>query len=260
MCLIVFAYQTHKRYRLILSANRDEFFDRPTEPLDWWKDQPEIIGGRDLQQGGTWMAFSKKGRFAALTNVRNPASNKPNARSRGDLIPSFLLSDCDPFHYLEMVKNKMEEYNGFNLLTGDLKQMFFISSTDQNIIKVQPGIHAISNHTMDTPWVKVEFVKQELRRHLETKSDDPDLSDIEPGFYRMMQNKVIAPDEKLPDTGVGIELERGLSPVFVSMQGYGTRSTSVALWDFEGNLTFSETTWSEKGTKQDYRKIAAVTK
>lgn len=255
MCLIVFAYKVHKKYRLILSANRDEFFARPTEPLQVWEDNPQIIGGRDLQQGGTWMAFSKNGRFAALTNVRNPASMKQNARSRGDLIPSFLLSEADPSSYLETVKDRVGDYNGFNLLAGDLKELFFLSSTDQKIIKVQPGIHAVSNRTLNTPWVKCEVVKKGLKSEVDTLPDEPCFSDIEQNLCRMMHNSIIASDELLPDTGVGIDLERKLSSVFVSMAGYGTRSTSVVLQDFLGNLTFSETTWSEDGKKQGYQKM-----
>ncbi|MBF0204143.1 MAG: NRDE family protein [Desulfamplus sp.] len=271
MCLIAFAYDVNKKYRLILSANRDEFFNRPTSPLHIWADEPEIIAGRDLQQGGTWMGFSKKGRFAALTNVRNPFSIKPNARSRGDLISSFLLSDADPFSYLDTVRNNVRDYNGFNLLVGDLKDMFFISTTDQNIIKIQQGIHAISNHTLNTPWVKVEIVREGLKKLLESQTDNLNesqtdnlnesqtdnlnISAIESRLYQMMKNNDIAPDDALPDTGVGIDLERELSSVFVSMQGYGTRSTSVVFWDIEGNLTFSETSWSENGNKQGYKKF-----
>ncbi len=253
MCLIAFAYKVHKKYRLILSANRDEFFKRPTAPINIWEDEPEIIGGRDLQQGGTWMGFSRKGRFAALTNVRDPASMKPDARSRGDLIPSFLLSDEEPLSYLKTIRNSISDYNGFNLLAGDLENLFFFSTTDQKIIKVEEGIHAVSNYTLNTPWLKVEIVKKGLRKILESEADSVD---IESNLYSMMQNDVTPPDEALPDTGVGIELERKLSPVFVSMKGYGTRSTSVVLWDIEGKMTFSEITWSENGKNQGYKKIS----
>ena len=256
MCLIAFAYKVHKKYRLILSANRDEFFKRPTAPINIWEDEPQIIGGRDLQQGGTWMGFSRKGRFAALTNVRDPASMKPDARSRGDLIPSFLLSDEEPLSYLKTIRNSVADYNGFNLLAGDLKNLFFFSTTDKKIIKVEEGIHAVSNHTLNTPWVKVQIVKKGLRKLLESEADSPDRVDIESNLYNMMQNNVVAPDEALPDTGVGIELERKLSPVFVSMKGYGTRSTSVVLWDIEGKLTFSEITWSQNGKNRGYKKIS----
>lgn len=255
MCLIAFAYGVHKKYRLILSANRDKFFNRPTAPLNIWEDNPEIIGGRDLQQDGTWMGFNRNGRFAALTNVRNPASMKLDARSRGDLITSFLVFDADPFSYLKTVRNHVGDYNGFNLLAGDLENLFFISTTDQKIIKVQEGIHAVSNHTLNTPWVKVEIVKQGVKKILENETDNPDSFDIESNLYRMMRNNDIAPDEELPDTGVGIELERKLSPVFVSMKGYGTRSTSVVLWGIDGKLTFSEITWSENGSKQGYKNL-----
>ncbi|SLM29566.1 conserved hypothetical protein [Desulfamplus magnetovallimortis] len=255
MCLIVFGYGVHKKYRLILSANRDEFFNRPTAPLNPWEDEPEIIGGRDLKQKGTWMAFNKIGRLAALTNVRDPASMKLDARSRGDLVASFLLSDKNPLSYLEKVKSRMHNYNGFNLLVADLKDMFFISSTDQKIIKIKHGIHAISNRTLNTPWVKVKIVKKGLKKILENQTGKMENhDDLESNLYSMMQNKTVAPDEELPDTGVGVELERQLSSIFISMPGYGTRSTSVVLWDFAGNQTFSEITWSANGRKQGYKK------
>ena len=255
MCLIVFGYGVHKRYRLILSANRDEFFERPTAPLHRWEDHPEIIGGRDLQQKGTWMALGKGGRFAALTNVRNPAAMKQNARSRGDLVTSFLLSDADPLRYLEKIKQRVEDYNGFNLLAGDLNDLFFLSTTDEKIIKVEQGIHAISNATLDTPWVKVQTVKEGLGRLLEDQTEDLICDDFESNLYDMMQNKTIVPDEKLPHTGVGIEWERQLSSVFISMPGYGTRSTSVVLWDHAGRFTFSERTWSQSGELTEIHKL-----
>ncbi len=266
MCLIVFAYKVHKKYSLILAANRDEFFNRPTAALNVWEDSPEIIAGRDLKEGGTWMGFNRQGRFAALTNVRNPSSIKLNSRSRGDLIAPFLSSDVDPFSYLKDVKSRIEDYNGFNLLAGDTNDLFFISTTDKKIIKIFPGVHAVSNHTINTPWVKVEKVKEGLNKMIENRqikesqADNLNISDIESYLYTMMKNREPASDEALPDTGVGIELERQLSSVFVSMPGYGTRSTSVVLLDIEGNLTFSETTWSENGNKQDYKKMVVSAK
>ncbi|KJR41466.1 protein of unknown function DUF833 [Candidatus Magnetoovum chiemensis] len=257
MCLIVFGYKIDKKYMLILSANRDEFFDRPAAALNVWEDKPQIIGGRDLKQGGTWMAFNKNGRFAALTNVRDPASIKSDARSRGDLATSFLLSNADPLNYLKGVKKDIEHYNGFNLLAGDLNNLFFFSTVDQNIIEVQQGIHGISNHTLNTPWVKVETVKKELNTFIELNRDRAglDISNFESSLHKIMRNNETASDELLPDTGVGIELERRLSSIFVSMQGYGTRSTSVVLWDIDGNLTFSEITWNQKGKREGYKRF-----
>ncbi|MBF0202591.1 MAG: NRDE family protein [Desulfamplus sp.] len=265
MCLIVFGYGVHEKYRLVLAANRDEFFDRPTAPLDVWEDHPEIIGGRDLKQKGTWLAFSKKGRFAALTNVRNPGAMKYNVPSRGDLATDFLLSGRDPLHCLKTIKKHIGDYNGFNLLAGNLKYLFFLSTTDERIVRIKEGIHAVSNHTLDTPWVKVEMAKQGLRACLGKNSTDPNITDpdstvpdgvkLESDLYEMMRNREIAPDEKLPCTGVGVELERLLSPLFVSMPGYGTRSTSIVLLDYDGKLSFSETTWSEKLDAKGYRKI-----
>lgn len=201
-----------------------------------------------------------------LTNVRNPSSIKLNSRSRGDLIAPFLSSDVDPFSYLKDVKSRIEDYNGFNLLAGDTNDLFFISTTDKKIIKIFPGVHAVSNHTINTPWVKVEKVKEGLNKMIENRqikesqADNLNISDIESYLYTMMKNREPASDEALPDTGVGIELERRLSSIFVSMPGYGTRSTSVVLLDIEGNLTFSETTWSENGNKQDYKKMVVSAK
>ncbi len=151
MCLISFAYNIHKQYRLILVANRDEFYNRPTEVLHFWKDHPDILGGRDLQAGGTWMAAHRNGRFAALTNVRNPADIKPDAASRGDLITQYLLSDDKPYNTLENLTGESHKYNGFNLLAGSIDNLYFYSSLDQKILTVTDGIHGLSNCTLNTP-------------------------------------------------------------------------------------------------------------
>lgn len=271
MCLIVFAYNMHPKYRLIIAANRDEFLNRATARLHKWKNPQGIIGGRDLQAGGTWMAVDPKARFAALTNVRNPTSLKPNAESRGNLIPSYLLSGKTPMEYLKTLQNNSKRYNGFNILVGDKNDILFFSTTDRQIIPIQPGIHGISNHTLNTPWVKVKKIKgamQHLLKSSQGKSGPmepspsmggekqflPDESQrdiidsngarIKKTLFRIMQDREPAQDADLPDTGVGYALEKNLSPVFISMPGYATRSTSVILMDRNRHVDFSEITWS----------------
>ena len=155
MCLILFAYRSLPDYRLVLAANRDEFYDRPTRHVAFWDDAPEILAGRDLKAGGTWMGITKKGRFAAITNYRDSGMTIENAPSRGDLVKDFLIGKSRPHDYLESLQNKGQDYNGFNLIIGDGNELFYYSNRDGNIHNIEPGVHGLSNHLLNTPWPKV---------------------------------------------------------------------------------------------------------
>jgi len=248
MCLLSFAYQVHSDYRLILVANRDEFYERPTQELHFWEDDSNILGGRDLEAGGTWMAVSREGRFAALTNVRNPALNKTGTKSRGHIIPEYLTSRKNPHSFLAELSHTSSSYNGFNLLAGDKEALCFLSTTDNHVTPLEKGIHGLSNHTLNTPWPKVEKAKNNLTLAVNKAGPLP-----EKDIIGMMQDKVPAEIARLPDTGVGIDLEHALSSLFISMKGYGTRSTSLLLIDHQEKLHFTEITWTdtcrEKSTK-----------
>lgn len=238
MCLILFAYQCHPRYRLVLAANRDEFYDRPTAPLDFWTDHPQVLAGRDLAQLGTWLGVTRQGRLAAITNYRDPANIKPDAPSRGHLVSDFLTGTLAPWEYLQLLRSSAERYNGYNLLVGDVEGLFYFSNRGGPPIPLHPGIYAISNHLLDTDWPKTRRGKQKLAQVL---SKDPNLSSED--LFSLLHDQALAPDNQLPETGVSKEWEKMLSAIFITSSHYGTRSSSVLLIEMDGGVRFEERSW-----------------
>ena len=238
MCLIALAIRAHPRYPLIVAANRDEFYHRPTAPLSFWPDHPEILAGRDLEQNGTWLGVTQTGRVAAITNFREPAAMNKSAPSRGLLVSDFLISDQSPADYLRAVRDSGKEYNGFNLVAGDVRELWWYSNKKQDIVKIPPGVHAISNHLLDTVWPKT----RKITAGLETMCRENQPLDPE-AVFSLLTDTTRPPDRDLPDTGVGLSWERMLSPVFVSSDIYGTRSSAVFLWDHRGKMMFAERTY-----------------
>lgn len=234
MCLILFAWKAHRRYPLILIANRDEFYDRPTAPAAFWDDAPGLLAGRDLQEGGTWLGVTRTGRLAALTNYRDPASLKSDVPSRGRLLSDYLRGRGTPEHYLRGVRRKADQYNSFNLLAGNLTELFCYSNRG-GLLAVPPGIHGISNHLLDTPWPKVRAGKEALARALkESRKPSPE------GLFALLADRSLPPDDQLPATGVGLEWERLLAPRFIVSPHYGTRSSTVLIIDGRGRVTLVE--------------------
>ena len=244
MCLILFSYAKQPGYPLILLANRDEFFERATLPLAAWKDAPGIFGGRDLKGNGTWLGISRAGRMAALTNYRDPAAQKSQAPSRGLLVSRFLETTDRPDTYLEKVGRIGHRYNGFNLWLGDLRENWYYSNCYGTITCLQPGIYGLSNHLIDTGWPKVVKGKRRLASVLNQKTPwhTEDL-------FGILSDCAPAPDHELPDTGVGLEWERLLSPLFITSAAYGTRSSSVILISDTGEVTFEERSFDPPGPK-----------
>ena len=238
MCLILLAYNVHPRYRLVLGANRDEFYARPTAPLDFWKDHPEILAGRDLEQNGTWMGVTRNGRLAAVTNYRDPGAVIKDAISRGYLVTDFLLGRMSPQDYLGRIAAKADRYNGFNLIIGDARDLFYFSKQDSKIRPLGPGIYGLSNHLLDTPWPKVKAGKRQLADLI---IGNKDISTD--AILQLLEHQAISSDADLPATGVGIAWERVLSPIFISSPDYGTRSSSVLTIDPQGGIRFVERTW-----------------
>ncbi len=237
MCLIVFAYKFHLKYKFIFAANRDEFFNRSTRQANFWKDQPELLAGKDLQAGGTWMGITKNGRFAAITNYRDLRNIKDDAPSRGLLTSNFLLGNQSAEVYYNSLKNNLTIYNGFNLILGEIDTLFYFSTHKEELQKLKPGIYGLSNATLDVPWPKVEKSKRMLEKILEQ-------DEIHPWeLLSLLGDTLKAKDDKLPDTGVGLELERTLSPVFIQSPGYGTRCSTALLIDNKNNVRFIEKTF-----------------
>ncbi|MDI9479943.1 MAG: NRDE family protein [Syntrophomonadaceae bacterium] len=240
MCLILFAYESHPKYKLVVAANRDEFYSRPTSPADFWQDNPEILAGRDLREGGTWMGITTNGRFAALTNYRDPSRNKKTAPSRGHLVQRFLDSTMTPSAYIDQIPDAGKEYNGFNLLIGEHDSLYYYSNREQILRPVSPGIHGLSNALLNDPWPKVIKGKQALEMALQHDEVKPEQ------LFAILVDQEPVEDQELPDTGVGLEMERGLAPAFVTMSGYGTKTSTVILIDHSDQVRFWERSFTEE--------------
>jgi uncharacterized protein with NRDE domain len=236
MCLIFLAWRRHPEYRLVVAANRDEFYARPTAPVDYWADAPGLLAGRDLEGGGTWLGVTRSGRFAALTNLRRVDGRVVDAPTRGRLVSDFLLSESTPAEYLQSLVGRAGVYNGFNLLVGDHQSLHWFASHGGEPLMLEPGVYGVSNDLLDTPWPKVVRGKTAFERLLEAP-------DIEPAaMFDLLMDRQIAEDAALPDTGIGLARERDLSPIFITAGDYGTRSSTVLLVESTGEVTFHERT------------------
>jgi len=242
MCLILFSYDTHPFYRMILAANRDEYYDRPTAPVAFLDDAPDVLGGLDLKHNGMWLGITRTGRLAAITNYRDPGLDISNAPSRGFLVKEFLFGKESPQSYLEQIESVGDQYNGFNLLVGDSSGLFYYSNRGNRIQKIKPGTYGLSNHLMDTPWPKIAKGKGALKRLLE-RNEKVNTEDI----FAMLKDGAFPPDDLLPDTGVDLDWERTLSPLFITSEFYGTRSSSIVLIERGGEITFMERTFIPDG-------------
>lgn len=233
MCLIVFGWDIHPKYKLILAANRDEFYNRPTAAAGFWKDHPEILGGRDLKAGGSWLTISKKGKIAAVTNFRDINSLVLNAYSRGEIPVNFLTSDKSPSQYIETLHSNLEKYNGFNVLLGTRGNMAHYSNHERKLNIIEPGIHGLSNALLNTNWPKVDRAKTKFQDIINNQFDYHDL-------IKMMGDTETAEDSVLPDTGVSQEWEKALSAMCIRTENYGTCCTTVITIDRLGKVEFTE--------------------
>lgn len=234
MCLILFAYKVHPKYKLIVAANRDEAYGRQTAAAHFWEDRPDILAGRDLEKMGTWMGVTSAGRFAALTNYRNPSESTVGKRTRGELVADFLIVGGRVEEYLKNAASSRNDYPGYNLLAGDVHELFYYSNVGDSLKKIEPGVHGVSNHLLNTAWPKVEQGKEALARII--ADDHPDMVNE---LFSHLESSDPAPDHLLPSTGVPIEWERLLSPIFIKSEGYGTRSSTVILMN-EEEIFFKE--------------------
>lgn len=246
MCLMLFSFNQHPEYRLVLLANRDEFYRRPTAAVHFWPDAPHVAAGRDLERRGTWLGITTDGRWAGLTNYRDPSVRIENGPSRGALVADFLLSDTAADAYLEQLALRDASINGYNLVAGDAEGLFYHSNRRAGVTALVPGIYGLSNHLLDTPWPKVRKGTARLRQLLE-RERKPTLE----AFFALLRDAAPFPDDALPDTGVGLKWERLLSPLFIVSPDYGTRSSTVVLIHREGRVTIAERTYD--GLAQDER-------
>jgi uncharacterized protein with NRDE domain len=240
MCLILFAYNMHPSYRLILAANRDEFYERPSKPADFWIKHPQVLAGLDLKEKGTWLGVTKQGKFAAITNYRDPAAWKTEAPSRGKLVSRFLTGHSGAEKYLKKNAAQAQQYNGFNLLLGDADGIFVHSSRGE-AQKLSAGIYGLSNRLLDTPWPKVTRGKKLLKAALTKKGDE-----LEEALFALLEDRRIPPDDQLPETGLNLEWERLLSPMFITSPVYGTRSSTILLIGKNRRIRFVEKVYNGK--------------
>ncbi len=239
MCLIALAWRAHVDYPLVVVANRDEHFDRPTAPAHWWDDAPDLLAGRDLRSGGTWLGMTRSGRFAALTNFRDPQRIRLDAASRGALVVD-ALRGADPAAASARMLARRDDYNPFNLLIFDGESLLAVESEANRIVRLTPGVHGLSNHLVDTPWPKLACARERLIRAL------AHLPTIGPLLGTLRDDRP-APDAALPDTGIPKTWERMLSSCFIRAPGYGTRSTTTILVDRHGQCRFIEQSWNSDG-------------
>jgi uncharacterized protein with NRDE domain len=229
MCLIVFAWRVFPGVPVIACANRDEFYDRPAAPAAPWPENPNVIAGRDLEHGGSWMGITREGprgpKFAALTNIRAPGNVRANAPSRGELVADFLKGSLSAAAYLEVIAARGDVYNGFNLVLGDASDLYWYSNRayddERNGKPLEPGrIYGISNGLLDEAWPKVTRTKAQFASLLCQGAP-------EDAYFEMLADTTRAPDLRLPETGVPLDLERVLSAVCIETPGYGTRTSTV---------------------------------
>jgi uncharacterized protein with NRDE domain len=246
MCLIVFAWRPSHALPLIVAANRDEFYDRPSLPLGHWPDAPQVIAGRDLQGGGTWMGLTEQGRFAALTNIRDPSA-PTGSRSRGELSADFLRSELEPHAYLSEVSGHVEHYSGFNLLVGDAHELWYLNSREAVPRQLSAGVYGLSNAALDSPWPKLVRARAAMQDSLE----QPDTE----ALMQLLADSRPAADHELPDTGVPHATEKMLSSVFINSADYGTVASTVLIRRADGSLEAVERSFGVRGLSGETRVV-----
>jgi uncharacterized protein with NRDE domain len=243
MCLILFAANAHPDYPLIVAANRDEAYSRPASPAAFWKDEPDVFGGRDLERGGTWLGMARSGRFAAITNYRQGRAADAE-RSRGELTREYLTGNETPGKYLNDVQARAAAYNGFSLIAGYPGELWFYSNRGSAPQRIPPGVHGLSNHLLDEPWPKVRRGIAELTALLRAGE-----LELVASLLQLLSDRAPAPDTLLPSTGIELERERALSASFIEGAAYGTRASTVILVGADARVLFRERRFGPQGAQ-----------
>lgn len=255
MCLMAWKWQPGSKTPLVLIANRDEFYARPALPLHWWtkaENGTQILAGKDLQQGGTWLGVSRSGRLAALTNYRAPDMQREDAPSRGTLVVDFLQSNGSAADYLQQLLPHAQDYNPFNLLVFDGLALMGLESRRQKVLHLPAGMGALSNADFQTPWPKLVALQQGLQAQLDSAVAVDDHAHL----LTLLHDRTLAPDAELPETGVPLVLERVLSAIFVAVPGYGTRACS-SIRVHRTHIEFSEQSFEASGLLGSVREVFA---
>ena len=239
MCLLLIGINSNPNFKLIIAANRDEFYGRTTWPAHFWVDYPSILAGKDLKAGGTWLGITKTGKIAAITNFREGLKPKDNVPSRGLLTLSFLAGKISGNDYLTAVQKNAFDYDGFNLILGSTDALYYFSNKQNLIEKLEDGIYGLSNGLLNSNWPKVVESKDKFRNALKSNFSTNELFEI---LYDQS-----LPDEKLlPNTGIDFQIERVLSSVFIKTEKYGTRCSTVITIDNSDNVRFIERTFNPR--------------
>lgn len=241
MCLIFLSYKQNEEYPFIALANRDEFYKRPTFPADYWEENPNVLAGKDLEAGGTWMGITKNGHMAMLTNYRDIPNIKQNAPTRGKLVSDYLLGEFEPKDYLMALTKTANLYNGYNLIVGTFDDPWYYSNYQQKkVVQLGSGFYGLSNNLLDSKWPKIEKGKERLASLMLDKE-----LDIKTLFSVMSDKEVVNNDALLPNTGLPLDHERAISSMFIDTEGYGTRATTLITVHKSGEVTFIERLFEE---------------
>jgi len=241
MCLLVFAWRVHPELPLVFAGNRDEFHDRPAEAAHWWREPEGMLGGKDLKAGGSWLGIHRNGRFAVVTNYREPAVDTGGMRSRGDLVLDSLASQAPLVEWTDGLATRRDDYGGFNLIVGDGERLHYLTNRGDDRLDLAPGIYGLSNRRLNTPWPKVTTVRDGLSGLIDTQQVDSG------SLFDLLADRTPVPDDKLPRTGVPLEWERALSAVFIAGPRYGTRACTVVLIREDGRASFWERRFEPEG-------------
>jgi uncharacterized protein with NRDE domain len=246
VCLLAIAWHAHPRYPLVVSANRDEYYARPTRALAWWEDAP-ILAGRDLQAGGTWLGISRGGRFAALTNLREPV--QPRARSRGELVSGFLRSTQAALDWAETTRREAQEYAGFNLILGDGEKLVYLGNREDGPRRLEPGVHALGNALPGVRWPKIEHAREQLEQALAN-------GDLDTGtLLALLSSRRTTAAHLLPDSGLDAEQAALLSAPFIVSDLYGTRAATALVVGGDGEVRMAEQGY-ERGEARERREFS----
>ncbi len=235
MCLNIFSYKSHPDYKLIIAANRDEFYARKTDAAHFRSDNTDLLAGQDLEQGGTWLGITKTGKFSFITNYRDPKAFRKDAPSRGALVSDYLTGSITPEAYLKSL-GETQHFNGFNLVVGDLNEVCYFSNVENKIRKLENGFYAVSNAFLDTPWKKLVTGKNAVQSVSSQKSFNAE------ELFAALHNEQKADDSELPSTGVPYEIEKLVSSMFIKSETYGTVCSTVVLIDNKNRVQFFERT------------------
>lgn len=255
MCLIILALHCHAQYPFVFAGNRDEFFGRATSPAGWWSETPGVLGGRDLEAGGTWMGVTTNGRLAAVTNYREHVTRSPTARSRGELVSQFLCSEASCSTYADQIATRASTYSGYSLLTGTgigspaCEVWVDSNRTGAGATRLAQGIFGLSNGPPNAPWPKLVRARHGVERAL--RATDLERSTLAQTLLELLSDQSLADGADLPATGIAPELEHKLSAIFVRMPDYGTRTSTALIIDHRGAAFFIERTYDLENAPEE---------